>query len=225
MAANQEIILAQEQSVLAKLGFEKEVEGTLIITNQRLLFVMATQQEDVRTGGGFDILRFANVDDLNSIPSNPQNLSIPIRQIDFDKGRSILHPTLRIKWMSDSGERHAEFVEKIIGGRKKNLNEWAGVISKIKAGTIKFDFPKSTPPGIDTLEGKILYSLGDMQDKGTLEIEQQVEKEFKLDLDPDEVETTCKKLVEMGFVDEIADPSGDNFYRKHSSLGEEDISN
>jgi hypothetical protein len=224
LESNPEIILAQEQSVLAKLGFEKDLEGTLVLTNQRLLFVIATEQEDVRTGGGYDILRFANVDDLNSIPMNPQNLSIPIGKIDFDKGRSFLHPTLRIKWVSDSGEKQAEFVEKITGGKKKNLNDWANVISKIKSGAISLEIPKSSPPSIDTLEGKILFILGDMQDKGTFEIEEDVEGKFKVDLDPDEVEASCKKLAQMRFVDEIADSSGDNFYRKHSPLGEDDLS-
>ena len=224
MPADQEIILAQEQSVTARSSFDKQVEGTLILTNQRLIFVGAIQEESVQTGVGKDSLRFADVDDLDSIPKNQYNLSIPLGQIDSDKGSHIGHPSLKIKWIGDSGEKHEEFVEQLTGGRGKNLNDWASIIDKIKSGSMNVVVPKTSPPGKDTLEGKILYALGDMQEKGSLEIEAQVEGMFKLDLDPDMVEAACKKLVEMGLVDLLPDSSGDNFYRKHSPLGKDDLS-
>ena len=80
------------------------------------------------------------------------------------------------------------------------------------------------PPSIETLEGKILRVLGDMQDKGTFEIEEEVESEFKLDLDVDDVQKACEKLVLLGLVDKTPDASGDAFYRKRSPLGEDDLS-
>ncbi|MGI0078100.1 MAG: hypothetical protein ACRECH_00565 [Nitrososphaerales archaeon] len=223
MSGDQEIILAQEQSVIAKSGFEKQVEGTLILTNQRLIFVGATEEEDVRSGVGTESLRFSDVNSLDSIPKSQYNLYIPLTQIDFEKGRHIGHPSLRVRWKDDSGERQEEFVEELTG-RKKNLNDWAAVIDKIKSGALKPDAPKTTAPEKDTLEGQILYVLGDMQEKGSLQIEEQVETMFELDLDPDQVEAALKKLVEMQLVDVLPDRSGVEFYRKHSPLGEDDLS-
>ncbi len=223
MSTDQEIILAQEQSVIAKSGFEKQVEGTLVLTNQRLIFVGATEEEDVRTMLGKDTLRFSDVDNLNSIPKSQYNLSISLAKMDSEKGSHFGHPSLRVKWNDDSGERHEEFVEQLTG-RKRNLNDWADVIDKIKSGKLKPDIPKSPAPGKSTLEGQIMYILGDMQEKGSFQIEEQVEEMFKLDLDSDQVEAACKELVKMRFVDVLPDRSGDNFYRKHSPLGEDDLS-
>ncbi|MGH2637941.1 MAG: hypothetical protein ACRDF4_01430, partial [Rhabdochlamydiaceae bacterium] len=108
--------------------------------------------------------------------------------------------------------------------RKIDLKDWARVIDSLKAGTIKIEYPKVPAPSSDTLEGKILYVLGDMQDKGMLEIEEQAEEYFKLELEPDDVETACKKLVSVGLVDAVDSESGDSFYRKRSPLGRDDLS-
>ena len=46
-----EIILAQEQSVTRKAGgLEKEYQGALVLTNKRLLFIAANQERQLATG-------------------------------------------------------------------------------------------------------------------------------------------------------------------------------
>ncbi len=63
-----------------------------------------------------------------------------------------------------------------------------------------------------------------MQEKGVFEIEEETETQFKLDLDPDNVEAACEKLASMGFLDKTPDNSGEVFYRKISPLGDDDPS-
>lgn len=45
----QEIILAEEQSVNHKTGFLEETQGALVLTNKKLVFVGADQEIDFRT--------------------------------------------------------------------------------------------------------------------------------------------------------------------------------
>lgn len=224
MVGDKEVILAQEQGVMARSSFERQVEGTLILTNQRLLFVGASQEEEIPGGFGVDSLRFADVNSLDSLPNSQYNISIPLGDLSSEKASHLGHPSLKVRWNDRGEQQHEEFEQKLIGGRKKNLNDWARVIEKIKSGALTPEIQKTPPPGTDTLKGKILYTLGDMQEKGSLEIEEQVETSFKIDLDPDQVEDACKKLVEDGLVDVVPDSSGDDFYRKHSPLGEDDLS-
>ena len=229
-----EIILAQEQSVAHKAGFAKEVQGTLILTNKRLIFVAANQEMDFRvatvlTPGSMEHFRFADVDDLEDIPDYPENLSIPLDEIEIDEGEEHFfeNPTLKIKWLEDGTERKAEFIADISNvGRKIDLKDWAKTIDSLKNKTKNISTPATIPPSTDTLEGKILYILGDMQDKGVLEIEEQTEEHFKVELEPDEVEAACKRLEALGFIDLVDNTSGDDFYRMRSPLGkdEDDLS-
>ena len=98
-------------------------------------------------------------------------------------------------------------------------------MASLKAGEIRLQLPSAPTPGVDSLEGKALYILNDMQEKGMFEIEEEVEDTFKVeDIDPDELVAACKKLASQGFLDVIKDPSGDDFYKKRSPLGEDDLS-
>ena len=68
--SNQELILAQEQSVLSKSGLGKEIQGTLVLTNSRLLFVAATAEDAPALG--LNAVRFySDVEDLDSVGQNP----------------------------------------------------------------------------------------------------------------------------------------------------------
>ena len=230
----QEIILAEEQSVLNKTGFMKETQGTLILTNKRLVFVAANQELDFRVStiispGSMEHFRFADVDDLKNVPAYPENLSIPINEIEIEKGVEYFfeNPHLKIKWLDRGSEKKAQFIADINStGRKIDLKDWVKVIDSLKSGTLKITSPATHPPNRDTLEGKVLYILGDMQDKGLLEIEEQAEEYFKLELGPDDVEAACQKLTTLGLVDKVESNSGDSFYRRRSPLGknEDDLS-
>lgn len=63
--------------------------------------------------------------------------------------------------------------------------------------------------------------LADMQKKGVFEIQQEVEEQFKLKLDPDNVQAACDRLVRSGLLQRMPNPSGDAYYQKRSPLGED----
>jgi hypothetical protein len=198
LSSASELVLAEEQDVLYRVSAGREIEGTLVLTNERLLFVVGKQEEDLQFGRR---MRFTDVEDLNSIPQDPSNLSIPLASIEMDKGSAgiLRKPELKVKWNDSGKDRSAEFVETLLGSRKKNLNDWAKLIGRLKSGEARLAIP-SNVPGRDKLEGKILYVLADYQEKGPLEIESEVEKQFSIDLDPDAVEASCENLRTLGLV-------------------------
>ncbi|MDG6921959.1 MAG: hypothetical protein JRN67_01545 [Nitrososphaerota archaeon] len=217
---NQEMVLAQEQGVLHKSGLGKEIQGTLVLTNTMLIFVAANTEIPSSPGLG-TIQYYADVNDLNSIGQNPPNMIIPLETILTTKGSKgiMTNPNLKIKLKAVSAERTEEFVQTIIGGRKKNLNDWATVIENLKSGKI---IPKTPSwlPDKDSLEGRIVSVLRDLQEKGLFEIENEIESKYKIDLDPDEVEEACNKLTSKG----ILEKKNEEFYRLQSPLGSDDLS-
>ena len=225
---SEEILLAQEQSVECKKGLERESQGTLLLTNKRLVFVAAgpgnTEQDfylaNLHFAGAH--LRFADVEDLRSIPKDRSNISIPLGKIEFEKGHGAVfsRANLKVKWLDEKGSKSAEFYADLSGrGRKKGLNDWAKVIEDLKSGTKQIKAP-SNLPSIDTLDGKIVYVLSDLQEKGVFEIESEAESKFKVDLDPDAVERACGNLVSRGLLHK----KEGSFYRLPSPLGEDDLS-
>lgn len=235
MSAENEIILAQEQDVQVKdniPGKMKSVVGTLVLTDRRLLMVEANKEEELDLKmGGFTkrsaTFRYADIDDLDEVTSNPNNISIRLNSIVSAVGtEGILRPPeLKISWRLESGViNNAVFTEELIGGRKKGLKDWARIILGVRDGTTKIQRPTMSTPSVDSLEGKVLHVLGDMQEKGVFEIEDETETEFKVDLDPDVVESACENLASTGFLDKTIDSSGEIFYRRKSPLGNDDLS-
>jgi hypothetical protein len=231
-----EIILAQEQGASMRSGgAKKEVEaefgvgskeGTLILTNRRLIFVCTNDRgEDLPVGYfGDHLLVYSEVEDLDSIPPRSPNVFIPLQGASVRGHKEgIGRPNLEVTWKDGDRNHTLVFTETMIGRRAKNLNDWAQVIAEIKEGTQKFaNLP--AVPATDTLEGKIMHVLADMQEKGILDIEEDVEGEYGLDLDPDEVQNACDRLASQGLLIRLPDSSGDTFYRRASQLGE-DLSN
>ncbi|MHB2035142.1 MAG: hypothetical protein ACYCPW_00150 [Nitrososphaerales archaeon] len=217
---SQEMILAQEQSVLSKSGFGKEIQGTLVLTDRRLLFVSATA-EDTPAIGLNAVRYYSDVEDLDSVGQNPSNISIPLGSVLITKGHAGLmtSPNLKIKYKEGSSEKNAEFIQKITGGRKKNLNDWSKIIEDLQNGKIKIKIP-SWLPDKDSLESRIIDTLSDLQEKGIFEIEKEIETKYKIDLDPDQVETACNNLVSKGILEKKAE----DFYRLPSPLGIDDLS-
>ena len=217
--ANRESILAQEQSVLHKIRLGSETQGTLVLTNSRLIFVAATDEQKFLDG--LDSLRYADVEHLDSISKNPANLSISLDSITSTKGSGGLmtNPNLKVWQKIGPEERESEFIQTITGGRKKNLNDWAPVIEKLKQGKISIKIP-SWLPDKSSLEGRIVESLSDLQEKGIFEIESEIEKRYETNLDPDQVEEACNNLVSKG----ILEKESEDFYRFPSPLGADDLS-
>jgi hypothetical protein len=235
-------MIAQEQAVVCKKGLVKSVQGTLILTTNRLIFSCGAEKiesmskdtrnerasdkvsdetDNIALGfqGELGILSYSDVESLSSIPPDPSNIFIPISSIKSVSGHKgiVGMPRLKVKWAEGNVEKEAEF-EQTITGKKRNLSEWAELILGLQSGTLHIaDLPKIPP--VDTLEGKVAQVMGDMQEKGIFEIEQQVEREFELDLDPDAVEQACEKLVSLGVLTRAEDSSGEAFYRKVSPIG------
>src|SRR5208282_4861842 len=155
------------------------------------------------------------------------SVEIPISQILKVTGHhgEAIAPKLEVNWTEGGGAaRTTEFVQQISGAsRKRNLNDWAKVVEKLKANQLKIARLPPAPVG-DTLEARILQVLGDMQEKGLFTIEEQVEEQYKVDLDPDDVEAACEKLVAAGLILKAVPRYEDVYYRKVSPLGGDDLS-
>jgi len=231
--------LAQEQGATmrgggAGKGLEADFgvgtkEGTLVLTNRRLIFVCTNEREQDLPGEGslnpLEKIRlvYSDVEDLAKIPTGSPNVFVPLGSISSVKGHAtaLERPSLEVDWGDKLGTHRSVFAETLRGRRKRNLNDWAHIIENLKAGKQNLvSLPKA--PSTDTLEGKVVHVLSDMQEKGVFEIEEAVEAEFKVDLDPDVVQVACEKLVSQQLLVRYPDPSGDVFYRKASPLGEAD---
>ena len=235
-----EVMLAQEQGVIrrgqgirkgveAAFGAGGETEGTLVLTERRLVYVHGNEKQEGIRIGGFSAKRlyFSDIESLDSMDMDAASVEIPISKIVKVAGhhREAIAPKLEVSWTDDKGATRAtEFVEQISGAsRRRNLNDWATVIEKLKAKQLRIMALPPAPSG-DTLEGRILNILGDMQEKGLMTIESEVEERFKVDLDPDDVEAACGKLVAAGLVLKPAARYEDVYYRKASPLGDYDLS-
>ncbi len=235
-----EVMLAQEQAVIrrgpgirkgveAAFGMGGETEGTLVLTDRRLVYVHGNEKEESLRIGGFSAKRlfFSDVESLSSMPLDSESVEIPISKIVKVAGHhgEAIAPKLEVSWTDAGGATRAtEFVQQISGAsRRRNLNDWANVIDKLRAKQLKIT-PLPPAPGGDTLEGRILGVLGDMQEKGALTIENEVEEQYKVDLDPDDVEAACERLVAKGLVLKPDPRYEDVFYRKASPLGADDLS-
>jgi hypothetical protein len=232
-----EVMLAQEEGVICRgAGARKEVEaafgvgeteGTLVLTDKRLVYVHGGEKEvDLRVGAfSQKRLFFADVEDLGSAVMDSASLDIPIANIVGTSGKKVIGaaPKLEVKWSDHGSPRTSEFVQQLTGGsRKKNLNDWAAVIDKLRANKIKvLSLPPA--PSVDKLEGKVLATLGDMQEKGLFTIEEEVEAKYSVDLDPDDVEAACGTLAKLGLIKNLAAKGEDPYYRKVSPLGDEDL--
>lgn len=232
-----EVVLAQEQGAfLRDSGKKSEVEsefgldvteGTLVLTDRRVVFVCTDKEVvDVPVGiFGSARMTYAEVESLAQVPATPPNLFIPIASIYSVKGHggALEKPGFEIGWDDGGKKRSVVVTEDFVGGRKKSLKDWVPVIENLRAGRQKLtQVPPA--PSADTLQGRIVHVLSDMQEKGVLEIEEDVEKEFKLDLDPDEVQAACDGLASTGALIRYPDPSGDVYYRRTSPLGNDDLS-
>jgi hypothetical protein len=231
-----EVILAQEQgATMRRGGASKELEaefgvgtreGTLVLTNERLIFVCTNEKgEDLPVGYfGDHLLLYSEVEDIDKIPNQSPNIFIPLAAASVRGHKGELgRPSLEVSWEDQSGTHALVFTETLTGRRKKNLNDWASTILRIKNGTQRL-MALPRPPSIESLEGKVMHVLADMQEKGVLEIEEDVETEYGIDLDPDEIQSACDRLSSEHLLARSPDSGGDVFYRRVSPLGEDDLS-
>jgi hypothetical protein len=239
-----EVILAEEEAVINRgvgviqevksdLDVGKQTEGNLVLTNLRLVYAHGAEQEvDIPTGVpdpfstfGKKRLYFSDVEELDKIPQDPSNITIRLSTIVSVKGHHTpgLAPRLEVRWNQNGTEKRTEFVEQETGrSRHRNLNDWAPVIERLRAGKQAFTVLPPAPAR-DTLQGRILLALDDMQEKGLLTIESEVEKASGSDFDPDQVREACEALVAGGLISRTTSEKEDPFYVKVSPLGEDDL--
>jgi hypothetical protein len=228
-----EVILAQEQGATMRLGgASKELEaefgggtkeGTLVLTNRRLIFVCTNERAEELPVGYFGkhLLLYSEVQDLDSIPEQSPNVFILLATASVKGHKGVLgRPSLEVSWEDKSGQHSLVFTETLTGRRKRNLNDWASIIDGINKGSLKL-VALPNPPSTESLEGKVMHVLADMQEKGLLEIEESVEDEYKIELDPDEVQTACDRLASDHLLVRYPDSSGDIFYRRASPIGDD----
>lgn len=236
MSLEEEVILAQEQGAMMRAaGARKELEaefgagereGTLVLTNRRLVFACTDEKEEDLPVAAWKVrFVYSVVEEISQIPNSPPNTFIPLESIASAKGHGgrLTRPSLEVEWEDAAGQHSHVFVEMLTGRRKRNLNDWAQVIENLKSGKQRL-LALPQPPSIDTIEGKVMRALADMQEKGVFAIEEAIKSEFKLKMDPDEVQAVCDRLSSQGLVSRYPDPSGDVFYRKLSPLGEDNPS-
>ena len=235
-----EFMLAQEQDVMMRAGgVKQELEeefgvgekgGTLVLTNRRLIFVTTDEREDdlgepnLLDPWGKVAFFYSDVEDLSTIPEDPKNTFITLASIDKVVGhKGLISPRLEVTWTAGGRSRSAVFTQELTGHRKRNLNDWVGVVERLKSGTQVIEEPPRGPPS-DSLDGKILGVLADMQEKGLMTITGELMKTFHQDFDPDEVQRSCDGLAAQGLVVLHTDGTGVGFYRKKSPLGKDDLS-
>jgi len=233
-SAADEVMLAQEQGVRMRRSGEREevegglggeLEGTLVLTNRRIIFVCTNEQEDnMREAPGLVMrLVYSDVEDLASIPKSGGNLFIPLSSVSTVKGHSghLERPSLAVNWQEGRQNKGRVFVERLTGrSRRRNLNDWTTVIERLKAGNQKLlQLPPT--PSLDTTDGKVMRVLADMQRKGAFEIKEEAEQQFKTKLDPDDVQAACERLYANGLLERFPDNSGDVYYQKRSPLGDD----
>ncbi|MDG6933142.1 MAG: hypothetical protein JRN68_00415 [Nitrososphaerota archaeon] len=232
-----ELLLAEEQGVLnrkvgAKYALEevfhvgRDAQGTLLLTSRRIVFLIGNRQEDLPEFQGRRGKSIVYSDIEGGIPKEGLDIDVPLGSLVKIEGvrGGIENPRLIVVWKGEDGKTNqTEFVQEITGSRKKNLNDWAEAILKLKSGEIK---PVALPdePPLSTLKGKIFSVLGDMQEKGLFTIEDEVETAFGLDLSPDDVESACNELVAEGLVEKVSLKDGGTYYKRKSPLGDYDLS-
>ncbi len=235
-SSSDEIILAEEEAVISRgvgviqevqsdLDVGKQSEGNLVLTNRRIVYVHGAEKE-VNLVGTLSRKRLyvSDVGELDNIPWDPSNITIPLSSIISVKGHHTpgLAPKLEVRW-NDGVEKRTEFVEQETGSsRRKNLNNWAPVIERLRSGEQRIT-TLPPPPARDSLEGMVLLALDDMQEKGLLTIQGEVEAKSGTDLETDAVEAACEGLVAQGFVKRTTPSSESPFYVKVSPLGQDDL--
>lgn len=210
----------------------KETEGTLLLTNRRIVYARGDTTEKIEEsvpavpGGlspGWKSIIYADVDEIDAIKPDPANISVDLARLTSAKGikRMAQSPKLEIEW--DDRTKRTEFIQQVTGkSRRRNLNDWASVIERLRQGTQKIIELPPAPDG-STLEGRIFRLLSDYEERGPLTIELEIEKRYKVELEPDDVQAACEKLVSMGLVSKTVPPGEEAYFAKVSPLGPDNL--
>jgi len=174
------------------------LEGTLFLTDRRLVFVAGQELEE-----GEDIQKM--LDEADAI-------SIPLDQVVTVTGnRGILRQSLNVVWHNppDSpSTTRTEFLQKNrprnVAEAKNAINEWVPQIEEAAVSEVKTEQEEMvrSSPKWDQLDSKVLQALGDMKWKGFFQLERELEEAHGGSLDPDDLEASCKRLVKGKLIEQ-----------------------
>ena len=169
-------------------------EGSLYLTNRRLLFV---------SEAGADSRPSKN--QLSRSSSSAARISIPLDSIDNALGkRGIVRPGLVVDWHdpgSPESPLRTEFIQRVrtarFGEIGVDINDWAESIVEAKNPELAEKRKESLSQNVDptALKNQIIEDLADNQWRGIIQITSEIEGKYDLNLDPDAVEEICKSLV------------------------------
>ncbi len=167
------------------------LEGTLFLTNRRLVFVAGQEKPED--------------EDIQKMLDRPDALSIPLDQVVTAAGnRGILRQSLNVVWHNPADSPSTTKTEFLQKNRPRNLaeaqnaiNEWVLQIEDAAVSEVKTEQEEmvQSSPSWDQLDSKVLESLGDMKWKGFFQLERDLEETYGASLDPDDLEASCIRLA------------------------------
>lgn len=195
--SKKENVVRTQENVICKNSLAI-LEGTLFLTDRRLVFVAGQELDE-----GEDIQKMLDEADA---------LSIPLDQVVTASGnRGILRQSLNIVWHNppDSpSTTKTEFLQKNrprnVAEAKNAISEWVPQIEETAVSEVKTEQEEMvrSSPSWDQLDSKVLQALGDMKWKGFFQLERELEETYGASLDPDDLETSCKRLVKGKLIEQ-----------------------
>jgi hypothetical protein len=174
------------------------LEGTLFLTYRRLVFVPGQEFEE-----GEDFQKLIEKSDV---------ISIPLDQIVTVLGnRGILKQSLNVVWHDPPNTPSTTKTDFHQKNRPRNMeeaqnaiNEWVSQIeaAALPEGKAELTTLEDSSLKWDQLDTKVLQSLGDMNWKGFFQLERQLEETYGGNLDPDELESCCARLVKEKLIEQ-----------------------
>jgi len=193
--------ILKSQPLVSSKGSRNFSNGTLCLTNKRLVFIPLEGKVASRNAASEE-------KSIKESLNKPENISIPFETVESAIGkRGIVRPSLLVVWQdrqSAKSTEQTEFIQRIrtarFGEIGADINDWGNLIEKGKNSDIGAeDQTTEQVEGLqydsENLESRVLEALSDMQWKGVLQIESEIADRYNANLDPDHVEAACKNLV------------------------------
>lgn len=208
-----ERVLRKAEGVICKSSLVI-LEGTLSLTDIRLIFDVGDESVDSKMDNAEEI--DGSEDEENK--GDDYKLSIPLESLISVRGKKgMLRPSLFVDWRKSPTDQESftEFIQKNKADQKEeNINEWQIAIEEASTSKISILRQKNLAQYNsfnNSLEAKILAILDDSEWTGVFQIKSELENRFNENWDVEEIDSSCKKLIEQRLVEQ--EGNGD-FYRK-----------
>jgi len=200
-----ETLLQSQPQVMCR-GPDGILQGTLLLTNNRLALVPSSKTDNRSSG-------VVNIE--HAIEKS--QLSIPLDSVVSVSGqRGILRISLTVIWHDQPGSSsttRTEFLQRYRPqAGQKAINEWIPLIEKEATG--QTDQERSESADLTELESRVMETLDDTNWKGFFQLERELGEEGQTSIDPDDLDAVLAKLVRDKVIEQ--DKVGE-FYKKISS--------